>query len=238
MTGPIAGSEDRAPEVEAMFDQLAPKYDRANRVLSLGLDQRWRRVAIDALGDAEVVLDLCAGTLDLSRMLIDRGTRQVIAVDFSAEMLAVGQQKFAEHEPIRTVRADARALPLDDASVDGIVCGFGLRNVPELHRAIAECARVLRPGGRLVVLDFFRPTSAVSRLLQGSYNRFLVPVAGGALTGFRAAYRYLQLSIDAFHSADEFVALLGEHGMTGTHRAMVPPVAQLVEAVRDGGSHD
>jgi ubiquinone/menaquinone biosynthesis methyltransferase len=156
----------------------------------------------------------------------------VIAVDFSAEMLAHGASKFGPNDNIRTLRADARALPLKDESVDGIVAGFGLRNVPELPRAIAECARVLRPGGRLVVLDFFRPSTALSRLLQGSYNRFIVPFAGGAISGSKAAYRYLEKSIGAFMSADEFVALLAEHGFEGQHRAMFPPVANLVIANR------
>lgn len=232
MSSPIAGDDDRAPAVEAMFDQIAPTYDRANRVLSLGLDQWWRRSAIQALGNPKTVLDLCAGTLDLSRILLDGSAEQVIAIDFSAEMLAHGANKFGPDENIQTIRADARALPLNDDSVDGIVAGFGLRNVPDLPRAITECARVLRPGGRLVVLDFFRPSTAVSRLLQGSYNRFIVPLAGGAISGSKEAYRYLEKSIGAFMSADEFVALLAEHGFDAQHRSMFPPVANLVTATR------
>ena len=141
-TPPVAGAPERAPQVEAMFDQLAPRYDLANRVLSLGLDQIWRRKAIAELGSLGEVLDLCAGTLDLSRMLIDKGASKVIAVDFSAQMLATGADKFAEDDPIQIERADARDLPLEDASVDQIICGFGLRNVPELPRAIAELSLI------------------------------------------------------------------------------------------------
>lgn len=229
---PIAGAPERAPQVEAMFDQIAPRYDLANRVLSLGLDQIWRKKAIAQLGELGEVLDLCAGTLDLTRMLVDAGADHVTAIDFSAQMLAFGQEKLQASDPVQTLRADARELPLEDASVDGIICGFGLRNVPELPRAIAECARILRPGGRLVVLDFFQPDTTVSRLLQGTYNKGVVPLVGGAITGFGDAYRYLNQSIDAFLTAEEFVALLAEHGLEGTHRATLPPVASIVTATR------
>jgi len=229
---PTAGAPERAPQVEAMFDQLAPRYDLANRVLSLGLDQIWRKKAIGELGDLGTVLDLCAGTLDLTRMLIDAGAEQVIAVDFSAQMLALGAHKLQDADPVQIERADARSLPLEEESVDGIICGFGLRNVPELPRAIAECARVLRPGGRLVVLDFFQPQTTISRILQGTYNRGVVPLVGGAITGFGDAYRYLNQSIDAFLTAEDFVALLADHGLEGQHRTTLPPVASIVTATR------
>jgi len=229
---PIAGSAERAPQVEAMFDQLAPRYDLANRILSLGLDQIWRRKAIRELGELGQVLDLCAGTLDLTRMLVDEGAKEVIAIDFSAQMLACGQAKLQPEDPVQVYQADARELPLDDQSVDHIICGFGLRNVPELPRAIAECARVLRDGGRLVVLDFFQPNSTVSKVLQGTYNRGIVPLVGGVITGFGDAYRYLNQSIDAFHTADEFVTLLAEHGLDGSHRSTLPPVASIISASR------
>ena len=229
---PIAGAPERAPQVEAMFDQLAPRYDLANRVLSLGLDQRWRRKAIRQLGHLGTVVDLCAGTLDLTRMLVDAGAEQVIAIDFSAQMLAIGSAKIRPDEPVRIERADARSLPLENQSVDGIICGFGLRNVPELPTAIAECARVLRPGGRLVVLDFFQPDTVLSRVVQGTYNKGIVPLIGGAITGFGDAYRYLNRSIDAFETADAFTALLAEHGLDAVHSPTFPPVASIVTATR------
>lgn len=229
---PAAGSADRAPEVRAMFDDLAPRYDLANRLLSLGLDQGWRRQAVKALGDRAQgdVLDLCAGTLDLTVMLLKAGARQVWAVDFSEQMLAAGQSKLPPGAPVRLVAADARTLPLPDDSVDAIVCGFGLRNVPEPARAVAECARVLRPGGRLVVLDFFRPVTVTSRALQASYNRVVVPVVGGVVTGFGAAYRYLAGSIDAFETREGFQTLCEDAGMVASGHDMLPPVASLVVA--------
>jgi ubiquinone/menaquinone biosynthesis methyltransferase len=233
---PVAGAEDRAPGVQAMFDQLAPRYDLGNRVLSLGLDQWWRRRAVRALGPAQsgVMLDLCAGTLDLTRMLIDGGAAHVHAADFSAQMLAVGETKLKVGEPYTIHCVDARELPFEDASVDGIIAGFGLRNVPELHRALAECSRVLRPGGRIAVLDFFQPVGLVPKMLQGSYNRVVVPLIGGLITGSAESYRYLNQSIDAFCTADTFVGMLADEGITATASAMFPPVAHLVSGRRDG----
>ena len=227
---PIAGAADRAPQVRSMFDALAPTYDRANRVISLGLDQRWRRQAIAALGDCAQgdMLDLCAGTLDLTGMLLAAGARSVEAVDFSAPMLEAGRPKLPPGAPVRLCVADARSLPLADASVDGVIAGFGLRNVPEVHRAVGEVARVLRPGGRFVVLEFFRPVSMGARLLQGSYNRLVLPVLGGLVSGYGAAYRYLAGSIDAFETRAGFEAMVQAAGLSVHGREMFPPVAGLV----------
>lgn len=229
-TAPQAGAADRAPEVQRMFDQLAPRYDLANRVLSLGLDQRWRNQAIRQLGESAKgrVLDLCSGTMDLTQHLLREGAESVVAIDFSAEMLDVGRNKFDEDAPIEIIQADARALPLPDACVDGILCGFGLRNVPELPKAVAECARVLRPGGRLVVLDFFRPETLFARFLQSSYNRIVLPIVGGIITGYGPAYRYLASSIEAFESRPEFIALMKEHGFQSDGQDMFPPVASMI----------
>ena len=231
LAAPTAGAADRAPDVQQMFDTLAPTYDRANRVISMGLDQGWRRQAIAALGESAQgdMMDLCAGTLDLTVMLLAAGAGHVHAVDFAAKMLEAGRPKLAPDAPATLVTADAREMPFDDNSFDGIIAGFGLRNVPEVHRAVAECARVLRPGGRLVVLEFFQPVSPVSRLLQGSYNRFVMPLLGGAVSGFGGAYRYLAGSIDAFLPRATFEQMLVDNGFAEAWgRDMFPPVASLV----------
>ena len=232
MEAPAAGDAESAAQVRAMFDALAPRYDLANRVLSLGLDQWWRRQAVAAVGDCAEVLDLCAGTLDLTVMLLGRGVKKVHAIDFSEAMLEAGRAKLPPDAPVVVQAADARELPLPDACVDGVICGFGLRNVPELPRAVAECARVLRPGGRLVVLDFFKPTGSTSRALQAGYNRVVMPAMGGLITGFGAAYRYLAGSIDAFETRQGFEALCGSVGLAATGRDMVPPVASMVIGVK------
>jgi demethylmenaquinone methyltransferase/2-methoxy-6-polyprenyl-1,4-benzoquinol methylase len=231
---PVAGAADRAPDVAAMFDELAPKYDLGNRVLSLGLDQGWRRRALAALHESAqgTMLDLCAGTLDLTQMLIERGAEHVHAVDFSAQMLAAGQTKIQDESRVTIHCKDARELPLEDNSVDGIIAGFGLRNVPEVHLALAECARVIRPGGHIAVLDFFQPVGLVSKALSGSYNRMVVPIVGGLVTGFKDSYRYLHESMGAFCTAEEFVVLMDEAGFDANAQSMFPPVAHLIAGSR------
>ena len=231
---PVAGSADRAPDVRAMFNELAPKYDLGNRVLSLGLDQWWRRQAIDALLDSREghVLDLCAGTLDLTKMLADEGAEFVHAADFSERMLAVGETKMAETDAYKIHCCDARELPFEDNSMDAIIAGFGLRNVPEVERALSECARVLKPGGRIAILDFFQPVGMIPNLLQSTYNKIVVPLVGGLITGAGSSYRYLNESIDAFCTADEFVDLLNDVGIDSQARVMLPPVAHLVSGTR------
>lgn len=227
---PTPGAADRAPEVRQMFERLAPRYDLANRVLSLGLDQGWRRLALAELGphQGRVFVDLCAGTLDLTLALTAGGAGHVHAVDFSRAMLDTGARRLPPGAPVTLIEADARALPLEDGLADGIICGFGLRNVPEVHKAIAECARVLKPGGALVVLDFFTPTTAPARLLQATYNRVVMPVVGGLITGYGEAYRYLAGSIDAFTSRAVFEELVAAQGLEVSGRDMFPPVASMV----------
>ncbi|MEC7948174.1 MAG: ubiquinone/menaquinone biosynthesis methyltransferase [Myxococcota bacterium] len=232
---PIAGDADRAPQVREMFDTLAPSYDRANRVISMGLDQGWRRKAIRDLGPAArgEMVDLCAGTLDLTVMLIDAGATSVKAIDFAHQMLLAGKPKIPDGADVTLVTADAREVPLPDASVDGVIAGFGLRNVPEVERAVEEAARILRPGGRFVVLEFFQPTSAFSRFLQGSYNRLAMPLLGGLVSGYGSAYRYLAGSIDAFMTRADFEQLLRDQGFDEvTGEDMFPPVASLVCGTR------
>ncbi len=231
---PLAGDPGRAHAVREMFARIAPGYDRANRWMSLGIDRRWRRIALDALGAAASgdVLDLCAGTLDFSLALAG-SARRVVAVDFCAEMLEVGRRRLPPTAPVETVCADARELPLSPGVFDGAVIGFGIRNVPEPERVLGELRRVLRPGGKLVIVDFFRPTTLLQRLMAGSYNRLVLPVVGGALTGDAAAYRYLADSMAAWCSRAEFEQLCVDQGFLAVSgQELFPPVASLVVAER------
>jgi ubiquinone/menaquinone biosynthesis methyltransferase len=238
-SAPVAGATDRAPQVREMFDSLAPTYDRANRVISMGLDQGWRRKAIARLNTSAQgrMIDLCAGTLDLTVMLLEAGASEVHALDFAEQMLLAGQPKIPAEAPVQLVTADARDMPLEDASIDGIIAGFGLRNVPEVHRAIDECARVLKPGGRLVVLEFFQPTTLTSKVLSGTYNRFVLPILGGWMSGYASAYRYLAGSIDAFHTREDFAAMMEERGFVDVRcESMFPPVADIVSGTFGGAT--
>ena len=197
--------------IAAMFDRIAPTYDALNRVLSLGIDRRWRRRAIAALGPLEGrwILDVCAGTLDLTR-LAEEGGAKVVAVDFARAMLERGRSKVRR---ARLVCADALRMPFYDRSFDGARCGFGLRNLPDPEAGLAEMRRVLAPGARLVVLDFFRPDRAAARAVQTLYNRRVLPLVGGALSGDRSAYEYLAASIERFATVGEAREMMTRAGL-------------------------
>ncbi|MBX7082633.1 MAG: ubiquinone/menaquinone biosynthesis methyltransferase [Nannocystaceae bacterium] len=241
-SGAIATVDAHGSQVQRMFDRIAPGYDRANRVMSLGIDERWRRRAVaDLLAHVEpertpVALDLCAGTLD-STLAIHRACprARIVAGDFAAEMLAKGRDKLVGPlaQQVTTMVMDAHALPLDDASCDAIFCAFGIRNLSDLARATAEQARVLRPGGRLVVLDFFRPVRLGTRIVHAVYNRGVLPWVGWAVTGDREAYRYLPRSIGRFDSTQEYGARLQQAGFTDVRvESLTLGVASIIRATR------
>lgn len=192
-----------------MFDRVAPRYDLLNTVLSFGQDAHWRRVAAAAAepGGARV-LDVAAGTGALSHELIAHGAREVVALDLSYEMLSEGQRRLRGRNvpDVTWVNGDAQRLPLPDASVDAVTIGFGLRNVPDPRAALAEFARVTRPGGRIVVLEFARPTWPPFRRLYTEYLTAALPRIAEALAPSPEAYRYLADSIlawpDRRHLAD------------------------------------
>jgi demethylmenaquinone methyltransferase/2-methoxy-6-polyprenyl-1,4-benzoquinol methylase len=235
--GPVPGDPNRAPAVRDMFARIAPGYDRANQFMSMGIDRAWRRIAIRTLGANAKgdVLDLCAGTMDFTAALAappgGTGARSIVALDFCAPMLEAGMAKIPAGANVRTVCADARDLPLPDASFDAIVIGFGIRNVPEPERALAEARRVLRPGGVMVVVDFFRPTTFAQKFFAGTYNRVVLPIVGGLVTGDASAYRYLAGSMAAWYNREGFEAACRTAGFTTVSgRDLFPPVASLVDA--------
>ncbi len=223
------GAEKRAT-VESMFDRLAPRYDRVNRVISLGLDQRWRRetVATLELPPGSLVLDLACGTGDLCRVLASSG-HPAIGVDLSAGMLRAATCD----APL--VRADTLVLPVRDGSIDGIVCGFALRNFVELEPFFEECARVLRRGGRLVALDAAEPTGAVTRLGHTVWFRHVVPWIGSLLSGDVGAYRYLPASTAYLPDGPGLVAMMQRAGFTDVGRTTrTAGAVQLLSGTRGG----
>lgn len=202
-----------ASEVRSMFASVARSYDRANQVLSLGMHHRWRRAAVRASGArvGDRVLDAATGTGDLAiefrRAVGSRG--EVIGSDFCAEMLAFAPEKAARAgTPVRFEVADLLALPYPDASFDVASIAFGIRNVEDPVRGIREMARVTRPGGRVVVLEFGQPGGPLFGPLFRWYRHAVLPRVGGWISGKRSAYEYLDRTSAAFPAGDAFTALM------------------------------
>lgn len=242
--GPVAAIDEHGTRVQGMFGRIAHGYDRANRWMSLGIDTRWRAEAVARMMPVDVgprprVLDLCAGTLDGSVAIHEAYPRaHIVAGDFSREMLEHGLTKLNERAAanIEARTMDAHALPLTDRSLDAIFCAFGIRNVSDLPRATAEQARCLRPGGVLTVLEFFRPTALVPRVLHTVYSRTVLPLIGWAATGDLDAYTYLPRSIGRFLSAEEYGELLRKHGFGDVEiRPLTFGMAWVIRAVRRAG---
>lgn len=201
--GPSAGLPS-TERVHGIFSSIARDYDRLNAILSLGVDESWRRRVVELSGvtSESRVLDLCSGTGDLALTMARRGRpAEVVATDFTPEMLAIAEQKAALRPvpvPLTFGLADAQALPFADESFDVVTVGFGVRNLPDRAANFHEVRRVLKPGGRYLVLEMTRPPFVPFRALYHWYLRTVVPWVGGVVSGNREAYRYLNASILEF----------------------------------------
>ena len=229
---PLPGEAHRGSAVRAMFDRIAPRYDLLNRVMTLQVDQAWRRRLLSDLAprDGEALLDLCAGTMDVAALARRRvpGLR-VVGADFSMQMLRRGVEKTG----LPASQADAMALPFHAARFDLATVTFGMRNLDAYEVGLSELARVLRPGGRLGVLEFFRPESKGSRFVHGAYNRLALPVLGRLLSPDPEAYRYLVASMERFASRPEFEEASRRAGFRDVRGStLFPGVCGLVTAVR------
>ena len=195
--------------VRAMFDRIAPTYDVLNRLMSAGFDQLWRRRAVRALLESApngALLDLCAGTLDLTALLArGRPDARLVACDFAKDMLERGKHKAPKAE---TVVGDALELPFSASEFTGAICGFGMRNLADLSRGIAEVRRVLGPRGVFVTLEFFRPERPMTRAFHAAYAEHVMPRVGGLLSGDKQAYSYLVRTMKQFVTRSEYEAAL------------------------------
>jgi demethylmenaquinone methyltransferase / 2-methoxy-6-polyprenyl-1,4-benzoquinol methylase len=217
--------DEKREAVRSLFDTIAPRYDLVNRIMTFGLDVRWRRKALKALGlpAGSRVLDLACGTGDFCRTL-DKAGLQPIGLDLSMGMLA------AARTDAPLVHGDILALPLADAAADGATCGFALRNLVELPGFFEEVARVVRPGGRISLVDAAEPENRVLRWGHGIYFGKVVPRIGG-LFSERAAYEYLPKSLAYMPPWPEMQARIGEAGFTDIERRVFVG-AHLITATR------
>jgi demethylmenaquinone methyltransferase/2-methoxy-6-polyprenyl-1,4-benzoquinol methylase len=219
--------EEKARTVRGLFDTIAGRYDLVNRVMTLGMDVGWRRRAVAELRlpAPGLVADLACGTGDFCRELMTAGYRPV-GFDFAFGML--------EHARTRAplVQADVLRLPLPDGAIDGVTCGFALRNVVDLGAFFAETARVMRPGGRAVFLETSAPDNPVLRAGHRVYFRRVVPLIGGTLSD-RSAYTYLPRSAAYLPPPVELVALLASAGFPDARRMQLAGgIAQLLVGTR------
>ena len=202
----------------AMFDRIASRYDALNRVISLGVDQGWRRRTVRALalGPEARVLDLATGTADLAIAIAkSQPHADVVGLDPSVGMLDVGRAKLARmglDARISLVEGDAMALPFEADSFDGVSIAFGIRNVPDRPKALAEMARVTRPSGRVAILELGEPRGSVLGPLARFHVHRVVPTLGAWLSG-AGEYRYLERSIAAFPPSEEFADVMRESGL-------------------------
>jgi demethylmenaquinone methyltransferase / 2-methoxy-6-polyprenyl-1,4-benzoquinol methylase len=205
-----AGLDKQPHEVQAMFDDVAERYDVTNDVLSLGQDRRWRRAVVAAAAprSGERILDLAAGTGTSSEPFTLAGA-SVVPCDFSVGMLRVGKQARPD---LPFVAGDATRLPFADAAFDAVTISFGLRNVVDVESALAEMARVARPGGRLVVCEFSTPTFEPFRKVYGEYLMKALPAVARRVSSSPDSYVYLAESIRAWPDQETLAALIGKSG--------------------------
>lgn len=217
-----------AAENREMFDRIAPTYDLMNKLMTGGIDVRWRKRVVEMLRDVDgPILDLCAGTLDFSAMLEqEKPTARIVACDVSKGMLDAGKAKVKR---VEAVVGDALDLPFADRTFGAVVCGFGVRNLADLDRGIEEVKRVLRPGGVFITLELFKTPAPI-----GSALRFALPKLGKLVAKDPDAYAYLASSMSKFLSREDYERRLGEHGLESLgHVDLLMGVASIVRCRRD-----
>ena len=221
--------EAKTELVRSMFDAIAPRYDLVNRTMTFGLDVRWRKQSLRALGlpAGSTVLDLACGTGDFLKLLEAGGYRS-FGMDLSWGMLA------ANHTGSPLAQANGAALPVATGSVDGVTCGYALRNFTELAEVFSEFGRIVRPGGRISLLEVSEPDSGLLLAGHRIWFRRVVPLIGGLLSD-RSAYRYLPKSTAYLPSTDELRTLLQESGFSSVNRrGLSGGLSQLITATRSG----
>jgi len=224
---PLPSGQEKARTVRGMFDRIAPRYDLLNRMISMGMDVGWRRKTVRSLGlePGARVVDLACGTGDLCVALAREGYRP-FGADFAREMLR------RAHTRAPLVQADILKLPLRDGSVDGATCGFALRNVMDIEQLFAEIARVVRPAGRIGLLEVSQPDRAILRRGAALWTNRVIPTIGGALSS-REAYTYLPRSFAYLPPGDELLAMLERAGFTDVGREQLSAgIAQLLTGTR------
>ena len=215
-------SDNKKKQVSRMFNRIAPYYDFLNRFLSLGIDVRWRKKAISKLVDSDpkYILDVATGTADVALEMAKKlNPEKIIGLDISTEMLGIGRKKIEKKELsaiIELVEGDSENLPYPDNSFDAISVAFGVRNFEHLEKGLQEMNRVLKPGGKLVVLEFSKPKVFPIKQLFNFYFRHILPWIGKITSKDDSAYSYLYKSVQAFPDGEAFKSVLQQTGYKST----------------------
>lgn len=210
---PYNSEKSKKEEVEQMFDNISAKYDFLNHFLSLGIDKIWRRKAVKELQltQPKKILDIATGTGDFAIANLKLNPEEIIGIDISNGMLDVGRQKMIKRNVDHIVtmkQADSEALPFDEGYFDGLTVGFGVRNFENLEKGLSEMLRVLRPGGKAVILEFSKPKVFPIKQAFGFYSKYVIPVLGKNISKDEKAYAYLPESVAAFPEGKDFTDIL------------------------------
>ncbi|MCZ7381598.1 MAG: bifunctional demethylmenaquinone methyltransferase/2-methoxy-6-polyprenyl-1,4-benzoquinol methylase UbiE [Candidatus Methanoperedens sp.] len=201
--------------IRKMFAGISPRYDLLNHLLSLGRDRYWRRFAVSKLPSG-YILDVCSGTGDVAIEVSNKNKNQVIASDFCDEMLQLCEKKIKKQNigNIRCIRSDAENLSFKDETFDGAIVAFGIRNVADIKKSLQEMNRVVKKGGKVVILEFSQPENKVFRSIYYLYFQRILPLAGALISKKEGAYSYLPSSVMAFPKRDEFANLMKGAGLS------------------------
>lgn len=237
---PYNEEQSKKEQVEEMFDNIAPNYDRLNHILSLNIDRIWRRrvMRIVRRSKARRIMDLATGTGDLAIAMAKRVDRtQILGVDLSEEMLAVARAKIQKQgleERIMLEKGDAENLTMvADGSLDAVTVAFGVRNFENMERGLSEIYRTLRPGGKLVVLEFSMPKNRLIRWIYSQYAHRLLPRIGGMISKDKRAYTYLPDSVEEFPSPERFAEIVRSVGFSSVRlRSQSFGIAYIYEATK------
>lgn len=213
---------DKKEQVTVMFDRIARKYDLLNHMLSFNMDRAWRKrlIQLPELKKAEKILDIAAGTGDLSLLAAENRNAKIVASDISEEMLRIAMRKIQKkgiQDRVECVLADAEALPFDADTFDAVMVAFGVRNFGNPGKGLSEIYRVVRPGGAIAVLEFSVPGNPFFRNLYLFYFRRIIPLIGRLVSGDANAYKYLNRSAEAFPQGEHFCRMLGDAGFLVTN---------------------
>ena len=224
-----------------MFDNIAPEYDRLNHILSLDIDRIWRRRAVRKIADASSplnILDVACGTGDFAVAIARKAAAgsHITGLDLSEGMLDIGRKKAAQAglgDKIEMVQGDCESLPYQDHSFDRVTVAFGVRNFEHLDIGLKEMLRVLKPGGKAVILELSTPQNPILNFLYRLYFLHILPAIGGLVSGDKGAYRYLPASVIRFPGPAEFMRLMSECGYTDVrHRAFTCGICRMYTGIR------